>query len=191
VRFIVLDSGESGADDWHENSGLTDFRAYHLRQAEWLRREVAGPAFAEAGYRVVFVHIPIDPASDRGKPHESDSYRSEIGRILEEAGASLMVAGHTHMPALREPVPGKRGFPIMTGGDWNMARGNASTIRLRADAKCLIAELFLFGKEGDGRLARRIEIAPTRRLRTMVRAGDQAERDMGDAGGAASRSACR
>jgi hypothetical protein len=59
VHFIVLDTGEDKEDSHWAYSGLTDFEAYRVAEAAWLKTEVQSPAFKKAAFRVLVAHMPF------------------------------------------------------------------------------------------------------------------------------------
>jgi len=162
VRFIVLDGGEGGEDSWYEHSGLAAFEKYHREQTAWLKSEVRGPAFRDALYRVVIVHIAIDSAKSPKEMEGSEPYRAEMASILNSHGITLLLSGHTHEYELLPPVAGKRSYPIMIGGDFHMKDDNATMIRVDADRKGLKAEMLLFGPDGTGKVKESLTVQPAR-----------------------------
>lgn len=111
---IVLDSGESKPDDDKVHGGMHAFDAYREAQARWLHQEVQKPAFVNAAFRVVFVHIP--PFYMNEPVHASLHSRELWGPILNAAKIDLMLCGHTHRHGVHPAVAGQHNFPIVIGG---------------------------------------------------------------------------
>ena len=57
--FIVLDCGEDKPDEHPAYFGLADYDNYRSDEAEWLAAEVQKPAFKNAEYKIVCIHMPI------------------------------------------------------------------------------------------------------------------------------------
>jgi 3',5'-cyclic AMP phosphodiesterase CpdA len=127
VYAIVLDTGEDKEDKNPVYGGLVDFDAYRREQASWLAQEVQKPAFKEAGFRVVMMHIP--PSKELFAP------------LFEANRIDLVLSGHIHMYGVHEPRPGVRGYPIVTGG--GPTKGNRTLIRVTADEEVLTARILL------------------------------------------------
>ncbi|MGV3505487.1 MAG: metallophosphoesterase [Adhaeribacter sp.] len=111
---LVLDSGESKADDDQVHGGMHAFDAYREAQARWLEQEVQKKAFRKASFRVVFVHIPLYHMAD--DVHANLHCRQVWGPILNKANIDLMVCGHTHKHGIHPAEPGKHHYPIVIGG---------------------------------------------------------------------------
>jgi predicted phosphodiesterase len=110
VHFIVLDSGEDKPDDSPVYAGLADFDHYRLRETEWLKDEVRSDAFANAGYRIVLVHIP-----PFGTGFTAESLAKVWGPILNEAGIDIVISGHYHRLLKIPPAEGRNSFPVLCG----------------------------------------------------------------------------
>lgn len=109
VYFIVLDGGEDKPDSDIEYSGLAQFDAYRSEQKTWLENIVLTKEFKSAPFRVVVIHIPpmdIDW-------HGSLDIRKKFLPVLNEAGISVMLCGHTHRYKFIEAKPGELNFPIL------------------------------------------------------------------------------
>lgn len=111
---IVLDSGDTKSDQEAVNGGITDFDAYREKQAVWLAQEVKKPAFINAKFKVVFIHIP--PFYIDEDAHASNQYGKIWLPILNASKIDLMLCGHTHKYGIHPPVAGKHNFPIVIGG---------------------------------------------------------------------------
>lgn len=109
VFFVVLDGGEDKPDSDVEYSALAQFDAYRSEQKTWLERIVLTEEFKSAPFRVVIIHIPpmdIDW-------HGSLDIRKKFLPVLNEAGISVMLCGHTHRYKFIEPRSGELSFPIL------------------------------------------------------------------------------
>ncbi|MFA6127270.1 MAG: metallophosphoesterase family protein [Bacteroidales bacterium] len=137
VHFVVLDCGEDKPDNNRYYYGLADYDNYRLQELEWLKREVKTPAYRNAAFRVILVHMPIIPSyrfiyarlpflikEDRGY---GPSFLSEhFGPVIREAGADLMIAGHTHRHLWLSPPFSGFGFPILINGTSNFVQVDAT-----------------------------------------------------------------
>lgn len=137
VHFIVLDCGEDKTDDNRYYYGLADYDRYRLQELEWLKKEIKTPAFLNAAYRIFIVHMPILPGfkgivgripllfgDSRG--HGPEFLARHFGPVIREAGADLMIAGHTHRHLwLPAPFSGY-GFPMLINGSNNFVKGEAT-----------------------------------------------------------------
>lgn len=115
LYVIVLDSGEDKADSELVYGGINDFDDYRLAQRGWLLKEVQKKEFKDARFKVVFNHIPLyyTPHKDA---HGSANCRQNWGDILNKAGISLMISGHTHIHKIHQPAAGLNNYPIVIGG---------------------------------------------------------------------------
>ena len=133
VHFVVMDTGEDKTDDHWAYSGLTDFDGYRAAQAAWLEQEVRSAAFRNARFRVLVAHMPFfGNTVTRAEGHGQADCRERWGRILNEAGLDLHIAGHTHRADWVEPAAGANRFPIVVGG--GSVRGTNTMIRVGVSA---------------------------------------------------------
>ena len=148
VHFVMLDCGEDKPDDNRYYYGLADYDHYRLQELEWLKKELKTPAYQNAAFRVIIVHMPIIPAykviyarlpflikENRG--YGPDFLAEHFGPVIHEAGADLMIAAHTHRHLwLAPPFSGYR-FPVLINGNTNYvkveATGQALSIRVISD----------------------------------------------------------
>ncbi|MDR2039918.1 MAG: metallophosphoesterase, partial [Bacteroidales bacterium] len=108
VHFIVLDAGEDKPDSDIEYSGLAQFDAYRTEQQEWLKKELENELFKTAKYRIVVIHIP-PLGSDWHGPLD---VKKKFLPILDNAGITAMLCGHTHRYAYIDPDQ-THDFPIL------------------------------------------------------------------------------
>ena len=142
VYFIVLDSGEDKVDSHWAYSGLNDFDAYRNEQTEWLKNEIRKKAFKKAKYRVAITHIPLFGSGDA---HGTLDCRKKWAPLLNKGKIDLHISGHTHKPAVLEPVKGEHNYPIFIGGGY--ISDNFTVIRANASQKRL--KIMLIGSNGE------------------------------------------
>jgi hypothetical protein len=106
LSALVMDTGEDKPDDHPALGGLAAFAEFRRRQTEWLGGIVTEPWFRDAPFRVLFCHLPlwwIRERRDIDYWEYSKPCREAWAPILAEAGAQLVISGHTHnhawMPA--------------------------------------------------------------------------------------------
>ena len=116
--FIVLDCGEDKPDNNQYYYGLADYDKYRSDEAEWLAREVQKPAFKNAAYKIVCIHMPVvlKPLGETVAGHGVADCSKKFAPILSKAGVDLLLAGHTHKYEVVRPQKGLTTFPIVVGG---------------------------------------------------------------------------
>ena len=116
--IIVLDCGEDKPDEHPAYFGLADYDNYRMDEAEWLTDEVQKPAFKNAKYKIVCIHMPItlQPQVEGKTGHGPADCSAKFAPILNKAGVDLLLAGHTHQFKVIHPQKGVTSFPIITGG---------------------------------------------------------------------------
>jgi 3',5'-cyclic AMP phosphodiesterase CpdA len=139
TRLVLLDCGEDKPDASKEYSGLVDFDPYMERQLAWLEGEIAAPAFKQAAWRIVVVHIPPDwRKAEDTLWHGERRMRERFAPLFDKGKVTAVISGHTHKAELIEPCPDPaRGFrwPVFIGGAHPLA--NATVIRVDADDAAL------------------------------------------------------
>ncbi len=130
VYFIVLDCGEDKPDSDIEYSGLAQFDAYRTEQKIWLEKVVRTDEFKSAKFRVVVVHIP-PVGSDWHGPLDINR---KILPVLNQAGISLMLCGHTHRYQLIEPDNEVK-FPILINSFNTVLKIDADQQKLTVERK--------------------------------------------------------
>lgn len=148
---LVLDTGEAQADDSAVHGGMVAFDPYREAQARWLEQEVQKPAFKNAKFRVVFVHIP--PFYMSNPVHASQHSRALWGPILNAAKIDLMLCGHTHKHGVHPAVTGQHAFPIVIGG--GPKDGKRTLTHVRIDHE----RLQLTMKDDTGRIVGELSVA--------------------------------
>ncbi len=131
VRFLVLDAGECDPDDYYEYSGLVDFESYRKDVTKWLRAELDSDAYKESRYQIVLSHIPTNEYDPDAADYGYMKYQAEWNRMLTDAGADLMLAGHSHTRSIEE-ANSEHGFPIISGGGDSYNAENYSVVRVEA-----------------------------------------------------------
>lgn len=117
VRLLCVDSGEDKPDAAPVYGGLIDCDAYVAAQAEFVRGEIASPAWKNAPWRVAVMHIPPFSHDAEGDAwHGPARLRRELGKLFAEAGLDLMICGHTHRRAFFPADAGTHPYPIFIGG---------------------------------------------------------------------------
>lgn len=137
IYFIVLDSGEDKEDSHVSYAGLSDFDAYRIEQAEWLKEETRKKAFKKARYKVVFSHIPLYHSHSQWN-YGSEHCRAVWGPILNQAKIDLLISGHTHVYGAH-PSSDEHHYPIVIGG--GPSKGKRTIIKVRADDHALNLEM--------------------------------------------------
>ena len=145
VYVVVIDSGEDKEDTHWAYSGLNDFDGYRDIQTEWLKGVVAREEFKKAKYRVAITHIPLFGSGDA---HGTLDCRKKWAGILNDAKIDLHISGHTHRPAVLEPVAGEHDYPIFIGG--GPQDGRYTVIRVEATNERLKVTMTKDGGEEIG-----------------------------------------
>jgi len=131
VYFVVLDCGEDKPDSDIEYSGLAQFDAYRTEQKEWLEQVVKTNEFKSAPFRVVVLHIP-PVGSDWHGPLDINR---KILPVLNQAGISIMLCGHTHRYQYIEPNDAELKFPILINSVNNVLEINADQQKMIIERK--------------------------------------------------------
>lgn len=113
VYFVVLDCGEDKEDSHWAYSGLNSFEEYRNEQAAWLKKEIEKKEFKNSPFRVIITHIPLFGS---GKAYGTLDCRKKWAPILNKGKVNLHISGHTHRPAVVDPVAGEHDYPIFIGG---------------------------------------------------------------------------
>lgn len=124
VHFVLLDCGEDKPDNNRYYYGLADYDNYRLKELEWLRAELISPAYRDAAFRVIIVHMPVRGGENAG--YGPQYLADHFGPVLRDAGADLMIAAHTHRHAWLDPQASGLGFPMLINGNTNYIRAEAS-----------------------------------------------------------------
>jgi len=134
VHFIVMDTGEDKPDTSPVYAGLADFDRYRREQAAWLKNHIETKAFREAAFRVAVFHIPVY-GDRRGREGGAEPYtESELaklwGPLLNEGGVDLLLSGHWHRFARKDPQEGKNSFPVLVGPADGMIRADVTAEKI-------------------------------------------------------------
>jgi predicted phosphodiesterase len=125
VHFVILDCGEDKPDDNRYYYGLTDFDNYRLQQLEWLKEHVKTPAYRNAAFRVIVIHMPILRLEAMG--YGSVFLYDHFSPVIRDAGADLLIAGHAHKHLWLGPLISGLGFPMLINSNTNFVRGEATS----------------------------------------------------------------
>lgn len=131
VFFIVLDTGEDKPDDAAVYAGIVNFDAYREKQARWLTKVMQSPAYQDAPFKVVFMHIPPFHSGDW---HGTMHCRKLFDPLFEQYKIDVVISGHTHRYGIHDPQA-DHAYPIIIGG--GPKEGTRTLIRLDADEKRL------------------------------------------------------
>jgi Predicted phosphohydrolases len=113
--FIALDGGEDKTDRDIRYYGLSNSDEYREREAEWLKEVVKQPAFKNAPYKVVLLHMP--PSPDDRAWHGIHEIKRLFVPILNESGIDLMISGHTHKLELFDQKQSSCNFPVFVNSN--------------------------------------------------------------------------
>lgn len=149
VHVIVLDTGEDKEDEHAEYSQLVAFDQYRERQARWLEWALQQPAFLQAKFRVVMMHIPVFHS---GEGHGTRHCRELFNPLFNKAGIDMMICGHTHRYGVHQPDPATHHYPLIIGG--GPQEGRRTLIKVKADQKLLVLQML----GDDGKEAGRYEV---------------------------------
>ena len=131
VHWTILDTGEDKPDDDVEYSGLVDFDEFRIKQAVWLEKEMQKPAYKNATYKVVFMHIPPFHSGDW---HGTLHCRKVFSPLFEKYKIDLVISGHTHRHGVHKPS-NEHNYPIIIGGGPKV--GNRTITNLKANSEKL------------------------------------------------------
>lgn len=128
VRIAYLDSGEDKEDSHPVYAGLLDCDTYLQHQNDWFAKEVKSPAWQNAAWRIIIIHIPVETLS-------KDAYgprrlRELLTPILADAKLDLMIGAHEHRLQRIDPATSRFNipYPIFTGGGPSLKSATTFTI---------------------------------------------------------------
>ncbi|NLA48620.1 MAG: metallophosphoesterase family protein [Bacteroidales bacterium] len=127
VAFIMLDCGEDKPDSDIEYSGLADFDAYRIEQAEWLKQAVLEKSFRDTRNKIAILHMPPVISDWHGTLHIDEV----LLPVLNEAGIDAVLSGHIHRYSYHPPMPGKTVFPIVVNSNNTYLRGDIADGKIR------------------------------------------------------------
>ncbi len=127
VCFVVLDCGEDKPDSDMEYSGIVSFDNYRSQQAEWLKKTLKEPAFQNAPFRVVLVHMP-----PFGGWHGEQEVADKFVPLLENAGIDVMLCGHLHRHIFKKTGDGQN-FPVIANSNKAVIKAIANDSALKID----------------------------------------------------------
>jgi acid phosphatase type 7 len=122
LALIGMDTGEDKPDAHPVFAGLAAFEPYRQAQREWLAGVLRRPEIATAPFLVMCCHIPINGLPGDNAGDTMEGYARFMGQgqrlwgpLLSEAGAQVVISGHTHRFRY-DPPEGKRGYGQLVGG---------------------------------------------------------------------------
>ena len=113
VAFLMLDCGEDKPDSDIEYSGLADFDAYRIAEAEWLKETITSKKYKDAPVKIAILHVPPMVGNWHGNIH----LRETLLPVLNEANVTAMFSGHTHRYSFNKPEPGVISFPVLVNSN--------------------------------------------------------------------------
>ena len=113
VAFLMLDCGEDKPDSDIEYSGLADFDAYRIAEAEWLKETITSKKYKDAPVKIAILHVPPMVGNWHGNIH----LRETLLPVLNEANVTAMFSGHTHRYSFNTPEPGVISFPVLVNSN--------------------------------------------------------------------------
>lgn len=128
VYNIVIDTGEDKPDDHEVYAGIVDFDGYRKEQAAWFSKIVQTPAFLNAPFRVVMMHIPHFYSGDW---HGTLHCRELFAPLFDKHKVDIVISGHTHKYGVFAPDKGKHNYPVIIGG--GPRDGNRTLMKIKAD----------------------------------------------------------
>src|SRR5690606_9955930 len=93
--------------------------------AEWLKEVLQSPDYKSAPYKVVICHMP-----PFGGWHGEKEIANKFVRLLNEAGAQVMLSGHLHRHMKVAPTADNHKFPLLVNSNNNLLRAKADDNRL-------------------------------------------------------------
>jgi hypothetical protein len=123
LALIGLDTGEDKPDAHPVFAGTAAYEPYRKRQAVWLKDVLERPGISSAPFKAVFCHIPLQgrPGDNPGTTLKGYAGYSGFGAalwmpLMQEAGVSLVVSGHTHSWRIDDPVDKQPVMQVVGGG---------------------------------------------------------------------------
>ena len=144
TRFVLLDNGEDKVDTSHEYSGLVDFADFRAEETEWLKKEIASPAFKNAKRRILIHHMPIygwENEYSQGFIACKDLWEP----IFKTTPFDIAITGHLHSYAFHTKGKVNNPFPLVVGGG-NSEKSATVTILEKKGKKLTLKALWIDGK---------------------------------------------
>jgi 2',3'-cyclic-nucleotide 2'-phosphodiesterase (5'-nucleotidase family) len=122
-----------------------------MDEAEWLSAEVQKPAYKNAKYRIVCIHMPVtlQPAEENATGYGLADCSKKFASILNDAKVDLLLAGHTHQFKVIYPRKGLTSFPIIVGGAPVSGNNREKTTYTLVEADQSGIRCFLKKENGD------------------------------------------
>jgi predicted phosphodiesterase len=118
TAITFFDGGEDKDDKKYESYyGLANYVPYRKEQAQWYSELINTAAYKKKENKIVLNHIPIYPAYANDKEGGGDWFGANDLRVnfmplFTKAKIDLMLAGHTHMPALLSPKETQTSYSV-------------------------------------------------------------------------------
>ena len=135
VHWTILDTGEDKPDNDAEYGGIVSFDDFRIKQAAWLEEEMQKPAYKQATYKVVMMHIPPYYSGDW---HGTLHCREVFSSLFNKYKVDLVIAGHTHRYGIHPPTK-EHSYPIIIGG--GPKKGDRTIINFTANAQKLTVNI--------------------------------------------------
>jgi predicted phosphodiesterase len=130
VHVIVIDSGEDKPDSTNVYGGLNNFAAYRRQEFDWFSNHVkTADRVRSAPFKVILVHQPgwgyVEQQNDKWV------------QLANEAGADLIISGHTHRFSHRLPKEGENRYHHLVVGQDQVAMisANKDTLTVTVTAR--------------------------------------------------------
>lgn len=119
MHVIVIDSGEDKPDETNVYAGLNSFGAYRRQEFDWFSNHVkTADRVRSAPFKVILVHQP-------GWGYV-EKQNAKWVQLANEAGADLVISGHTHRFAHRLPKDGENRYHHLIVGQDQVAMVSAT-----------------------------------------------------------------
>ncbi len=119
MHLMVIDSGEDKTDSTNVYAGLNSFAAYRRQEFDWFTNHVrTADRVRSAPFRIILVHQPRWGWVDR----DNDKWT----QVANEAGADLIISGHTHRFSHVLPKEGANRFHHLIVGQDQVATVKAT-----------------------------------------------------------------
>lgn len=119
MHVIVIDSGEDKPDETNVYAGLNNFVSYRRQEYDWFSNHVkSADRVRSAPFKVILVHQPgwgyVEKQNDKWV------------QLANEAGADLVISGHTHRFSHRLPKDGENRYHHLIVGQDQLAMVSAT-----------------------------------------------------------------
>ncbi|MCC8143712.1 MAG: metallophosphoesterase [Tannerellaceae bacterium] len=140
VCCLVLDAGEDKPDSDIEYWGLADLDAYREEQAVFIKEAMEQPAYRNATFRIVIMHVP--PLAGPTPWHGSRHLQEHFVPLLNQANVDVMLCAHTHRHMYYPAGTDICNFPILINANRDVmdvkASDNQLDIQIRDEKQKLV-----------------------------------------------------